>query len=168
MDRGGIDRKGLGNSATYGKVGHGQVAHRKSGPRSLAALLPPLVRPIFRHRSPASATLLSDWAAIVGPALAARTAPRHVRAGVLTLGCDGPTALELQHVEGKLIERINIELGAAVVRRIRLVQDGAPSTPPRRRLAAATPAPIEGLPGGALGDALARLGGAIARRRDGG
>ncbi len=94
-----------------------------NGPRGLAALLAPVTRTAFRKRSPAAARIMSDWTAIVGPELAARTMPKRLAAGVLTLGCDGPTALELQHVAGKLAERINVQLGEAQVRQVRFVHE---------------------------------------------
>ncbi len=143
-------------------------AARRHGARSLSALLPRIVRPAFGRRPAATATLLTDWAAIVGPGIAAVAAPRKLAAGVLTLGCDGPTALELQHREASLIERINLALGETIVRRIRIVQAGAPPLaapcpgPPAAR---PVPRPVPGAPSGPLGDALARLRSAIEASR---
>ena len=61
------------------------------GPRSVGAVLPPIVRPAFRRRSPAAAQVLADWEAIVGPALAAATTPRKLFSGTLAIACAGPT-----------------------------------------------------------------------------
>jgi hypothetical protein len=135
-----------------------------AGLKSLAALLPPLIRPAFSKRSPAAARIMSDWPTIVGPDLASRTAPRRLSNGVLTLACDGPTALELQHLAGKLAERINVQIGQAQVRQVRFVQEPAPMSPQPPRRSVAIPAPIEGLPMGELGASLARLAAAIAAR----
>src|SRR5690242_15088320 len=88
------------------------------GPRPLGALVPGLVRAAFRKRSPATAQLIADWEAIVGPLLADVATPRRLAAGTLTLACAGPVALELQHLAPALIERINTQLGRAVVERL--------------------------------------------------
>ncbi len=132
------------------------------GPRPVGALVPALTRPAFRGRSPAAAQLLSDWPAVVGPALAAVTQPRRLSGTTLTLACSGPIAMELQHMSGELIARINGHLGRAAVARLRFVQQmlpgpaadvaAVPAGPPRR---------VPGLPPGPLHDALAMLGQAV-------
>src|ERR1700733_1973609 len=50
-------------------------ARRNYAPRGIAALLAPVVRPVFRKRAPAAAQLLSDWRQIAGAELYARTSP---------------------------------------------------------------------------------------------
>lgn len=136
------------------------------GPRLVGALVPALVRPAFRKRSPAAAQIMTDWTAIVGPALAAVTAPRRLTGDTLTLACAGPVAMELQHMAGELIARINGHLGKPAVTRLRFVQEALPvplpSPPPPAPDEA--PGPIAGLPPGALNDALARLGQAVRKR----
>jgi hypothetical protein len=133
------------------------------GPRTVGALVPGVVRPAFRRRAPATAQVLADWPAIVGPALAATTLPRRLSGDTLTLACTGPVAMELQHLSEALIERINAHLGRIVVRRLRFVQDAMP--PPAARPAAPPPAAtaaaraaVATLPEGGLRDALERLG----------
>lgn len=144
------------------------MERKSSWPKPLTALLPPVLRPAFRKRSPATARIASDWALLVGPELAARTEPRKVAAGVLTLACDGPTALELQYAEARLAERINQGLGERVVARIRFVQAPvAPPAPVRQRRPVVPGAPVEGV-GEELGLRLARLRAAIAARDAGG
>ncbi len=139
----------------------GSAGGGNSGPRSLAALLSPVTRAAFRKRSPAAARIMSDWVAIVGPDLASRTVPRKFAAGILTLGCDGPTALELQHVATRLAERINVQLGEAQVRQVRFVNETVAGPAPRRRAAPVVP---DNLPEGELATSLARLAAAIAAR----
>ncbi|MCS6930802.1 MAG: DUF721 domain-containing protein, partial [Acetobacteraceae bacterium] len=95
---------------------------RGQGFRPLAALVPRLVRPVFRKRSPAGAQIMADWPELVGPALAAVTEPERFSAGTLTIACAGPVALELQHLAPQLIERINAGLGRAAVERLRFRQ----------------------------------------------
>ena len=139
------------------------------GPRALAALVPGVTRPAYRRRAPAAAQLLADWAEIVGPGLARVAMPRRLTAGTLTLACAGPVALELQHLAGSLLERINTALGGTVVQRLRFTQDLAPPA----RAPAAPPAPdpaalaalearLAGLPDGELRAALAALGRRVA------
>ena len=140
------------------------------GPRALAALLPAVTRPAFRRRSPAGAQIMADWPAIVGPALAAVSAPRGLVSGTLTIACSGPIALELAHLAEELRGRINGHLGRAAVAKLRFVQ-----TAPVRASASAPPiqSPESGadpagraraeqaladLPPGPLRDALAGLG----------
>jgi hypothetical protein len=131
---------------------------RAYGVRSLSQLLPPVTRTAYKRRSPASALLMSDWASIVGPHLAAQTAPRRLSGTQLTISCSGPMAMELAHLSAALIERINTASGKRIVERLRFVQDfaGLP-TPPAPAPPGIAPPPIEDLPPGALNDALARL-----------
>ena len=132
------------------------------GPRPVGALLPALVRPAFRKRAPATAPVLADWEAIVGPALAAVTTPRKLFSGTLAIGCAGPVAMELQHMAEPLMARINGHLGRVAVTRLRFIQDIPPPPPalppPRPQAIAAARHAVESLPEGALRDALESLG----------
>ncbi len=143
------------------------------GPRPLAALIPGVARATYRRQGTATAQILADWEAIVGPALAAVTVPRRLSAGTLTLACSGPIAMELQHVSTQLLERINAAVGRgpggpkgrgqAAVERLRFVQDLRlrPAAEPAA-LPQAVPAPdLPGLPPGPVRDALEALGRAM-------
>jgi hypothetical protein len=141
------------------------------GPRPLSAVLPALVRPAFRGRAAATAQVLADWAAIVGPAYAPLTTPLRLSSGTLTISCTGPLAMELQHVAPALMERVNAHLGRVAVTRLRFVQAAPPprpaparKTPPPATAAAAARAAVAGLPPGDLRDALERLGQAVLAR----
>src|SRR5277367_2821515 len=92
------------------------------GPRPVAALLTRVTRPAFRRRAPATAQVLADWSAIVGPAIAAVATPRRLVSGVLTIACAGPIAMELQYLGAELIGRINTHLGSQLVKGLRFVQ----------------------------------------------
>ena len=141
------------------------------GPRAVSALVPGLVRPAFRKRSPAAAQIMTDWEAIVGPAVAALSQPRKLFAGTLAVACGGPAAMELQHLSNQLIARINQHLGAVAVTRLRFVQDLAPpaplaarpTIPPAARRAAeeAARAAAAGIDDPDLRAALERLGRAV-------
>ncbi len=137
------------------------------GPRPVGALVPTLPRAAFRRRAPGTAQVLADWESIVGPALAAVTLPRRLTAGTLTIACSGPIAMELQHLSGELIARINTALGAGVVSTLRFVQTvhaappaAAAPRPSPQSLARAESA-VESLPSGELRDALTALGRAV-------
>lgn len=140
------------------------------GPRPVGALVPAITRAAFRRRAPATAQIVADWEAIVGPALSATAMPRRFAAGTLTVACPGPVALELQHLSGMLIERINAHLGHPAVARLRFVQDATPAAPdppapPPPQAVAAAESAVAGLPSGELRDALAALGRAVLRPR---
>jgi len=114
---------------------------------------------------------MADWAAIVGPALAAVTQPRRLSAGTLTIACSGPIALELQHLAPELMARINAQLGAVPVQRLRFTQatvradpHAAPRPPPSPAALRAAHAAVGALPEGPLRDALASLGAAVLDR----
>jgi hypothetical protein len=138
------------------------------GPRPVSVLMPRLTRPAFRRRSPATAQVLADWAAIVGPAIAAVTTPRRLSAGTLTIACAGPIAMELQHLAGEVIARINGHLGNQAVTALRFVQTpelmsplAALPPPPDPAKLAALDAAVGSLPEGELRSALASLGRAM-------
>ena len=139
------------------------------GPRPVGALVPRLTRPAFRRRAPATAQVLADWHAIIGPALAAVTTPRRLTAGTLTIACSGPIAMELQHLTHEVMARINTHLGTQAVTALRFVQTVSHATPPGAlprdpdpaRLAEIE-AKVASVPNGELRSALSALGRAIA------
>lgn len=139
------------------------------GPRPVGALLPALVRPAFRKRAPATAQVLADWEAIVGPALAAVTTPRKLFSGTLAIACAGPVAMELQHLSEPLMARINGHLGRVAVTRLRFIQDVPPplpaAPPPRPQAREAARRAVQSLPEGPLRDALEALGRVVLTER---
>jgi len=150
-----------------GKAAPPDTGRHIYGPRPVAALIPGLVRPAFRKRSPAAAQLMLDWETIVGPAVAAVTIPRKLFSGTLSIIASGPMAMELQHLSGALIERINTHLGRVAVTRLRFMQDVRPPPPTTIRCPAATAqaaaraaasAAVAPMPPGPLRDALEALG----------
>ena len=134
------------------------------GPRPVGSLLPGLVRPAFRRRSPASAQLAADWPAIVGPELAAVTEPRRLSGTTLTLACTGPVAMELQHMAAELLSRINGHLGRVAVERLRFTQDTTSRALPPAAISMPAAQAVAGMPPGRLHDALARLSAAVAAK----
>lgn len=150
------------------------------GPVPVARLLARATRPLAGRIQAATARLALDWPQVVGPALAAVTAPERLSGGkgarVLTIRAAGPVALELQHLAPQLIERINAHLGPGAVARLRFVQSAPgfaepqapPPLPPRRapdpQALARMEAALAEVPEGPLREAMARLGRAIAAR----
>ncbi len=139
------------------------------GPRPVGALVPALVRPAFRRRAPATAQVLADWEAIVGPAIAALTTPRKLFSGTLSIACAGPVALELQHLSTALMGRINGHLGSIAVTRLRFIQDvsamAPPPAPKRKPATLAARRAVADLPEGPLRDALEALGRVVLTER---
>lgn len=137
------DRRGpADDSSAKSDDSHGAV--RRAGLRALAATLPKVTKRALGKRGFADAGLLADWPAVVGREIAERCVPRKLararpggrEAGTLTLKVEPGAALELQHLEPLLIERINAYLGYRAVGRLRFLQ-GQIGTPPAR--APATP-----------------------------
>ena len=109
-------------------------------PRSLSATLPKITKAILDKGGRDYATLIAEWPAIVGPQLAASSQPdKLVRrrqddersaGGVLTIKVSGGAALEIQHREPQIVERINTYLGYRGVVRLKLVQGVLTRRPP--------------------------------------
>ena len=141
------------------------------GPRPLGAIVPTVTKPAFRQQSATTAQLVADWPAIIGSTVGNVTSPRRLAAGTLTLGCQGPIALELQHCALQIIERVNQHLGRTAVTRLRFIQEAgqeagqragqraSAAAPPRRQRL--DPVEIAGFPPGPLRDALSTLGAAV-------
>lgn len=122
---------------------HRQKGNRRGGgPRPLAASLGALSKRALGRRGFAEAGLITEWDTIVGPALAAASQPDRLtfppgrrNGGTLRLTVAGPVAIELQHLEPVVIERINGYFGYRAVERVLLV-NGTVRAPARRATAA--------------------------------
>lgn len=172
-----------------GKPGDAVVmpqARREMGLLPVAGLVSSVTRPFMRGKQAAVARLALDWPAVVGPALAAVTAPERLvggsgemgGGGVLTIRASGPVALELTHLAPELIARINGHLGRGAVAQLRFTErrrqrgeapQAAPPRPlppkPPREAVARAAATVADLPDGPLKEALARLGAHLIARR---
>lgn len=157
------------------------------GVRAVGSFVPGLTRKAFEKYGFSAATLITDWPAIVGRALAAVTAPERLKwpravehaeddtnasagkgrpGATLVLRADGAQALTVQYGARQIIERINAYFGYAAVAELRIVQapvDAAPGLVPPVRRAAAQPLTHEvaGVADASLRDALARLGAGV-------
>lgn len=117
---------------------------RGGGPRTLGTVMPRAASSVLRKRGFAQGAIVARWSEIVGPELAAQSAPErlvfprdgtpggatlHVRAG-------GALALELQHLAPIVLERVNGFFGYQAVARLSLHQAPLPKAtprPPKRR-----------------------------------
>jgi hypothetical protein len=154
----------------------------RSFPRPLSDLLGATLSGAFKAQGFANTEILSRWADIVGPEIAAHSEPIKINwpraigedapePATLVLRVEGPAALEIQHLSAVILERVNRFFGWQAIGRIGLRQ-----APLRRRERPSRPKPpdpsvaariAEGLPQVAdedLRQALARLGAAIKRK----
>ena len=107
------------------------------GLRALAETLSTVTGRLFGKRGFAGSRVVADWPSIVGDALAARSVPEKVSyppggrgPGTLTVRiASGGLALELQHLEPLIVERINTYFGRHAVGRLRFVHAPLPERP---------------------------------------
>jgi hypothetical protein len=154
---------------------------RNARARPLAELVGACVAEAFKRQGFASIELVTHWDDIVGPEIAAHCEPIRLQwartkdpddaePATLVLRVEGPASIEIQHLSGILIERVNRFFGWQAVGRLALRQA------PLQRRAKPTPRPAidqaaakriaEGLTGiddADLRAALGRLGAAIKR-----
>ncbi|MBV8776159.1 MAG: DUF721 domain-containing protein, partial [Alphaproteobacteria bacterium] len=86
---------------------------RRPGFRAAGAVSARLVGPVVaRHGGGLTGRLKAEWAAIVGPELAAATWPDSLhRGGTLRLRVAPAKALEVQHRAPLVVERVNLFFG---------------------------------------------------------
>ena len=123
------------------------TTRKNKGMRAVAAEADKVTTPIRQKRGLAEAALVSDWPDIIGSALAAECMPLRIAngpdgtGGTLHIRVSGTLALELQHLQPQVIERINSYFGYHAIARITLQQ--GPVRQPARR---AKPAPSQPSP----------------------
>jgi len=124
------------------------------------------------------AGLLSQWAAISGPSLAAYTMPakltraapeldfpEKIPASLLHLNVDPAKALEVQYAIPQLVERINQALGYKAVAGIRVIQAPVYNRPRSAGSKPSSPMPAAGTEStNRLGSALARMAAGVKAR----
>jgi hypothetical protein len=99
------------------------------GPRALAAVLPKVAGPALRKRGFAAAEIVTRWAEIAGEEMAAGSAPDHLsfpkgarQGGTLYIAASGSVALQIQHQEPSILQRINTYFGYPAVARLSISQ----------------------------------------------
>jgi hypothetical protein len=152
----------------------------RSFPRPLSELLGATLGDALKAQGFASTEIISRWRDIVGSEIAAHSEPLKINwprpfgaqapePATLVLRVEGPAALEIQHLSGVILERVNRFFGWQAIGRIALRQ-----APLKHRKKVVPPAPdsavaaqiAETLPDVKdenLRQALARLGAAIKR-----
>jgi hypothetical protein len=120
--------------------------NRTNAMLSLAVTLPKVTRRTLGRHGLAEGGLVTDWAAVVGQTIAERSLPLRLsftggerRDGTLHVRVSGALALELQHLEPQILERINGYFGYRAVGRLRIHQGPVPSQPEARRPPASAP-----------------------------
>ncbi len=157
----------------------------RSFPRPLSDFMAATLNDAFKAQGFASAEIISRWADIAGPEIAAHSEPMKINwpraqktsgdeppePATLVLRVEGPMALEIQHLSAVILERVNRFFGWQAVGRLTLRQ--APlrrpekpkiQAPPDPALAARLAEGMSEVTDEALRGALARLGAAIKRK----
>ena len=103
---------------------------RRHQMRTVGLAVEKLMKPILGARGFGAASVVTEWEKIVGSVLARATTPERIAypqgersEGTLHLRvASASLALELQHLEPQMIERINSHFGYRAVARLRLIQ----------------------------------------------
>ncbi len=146
--------------------------------RRLADLAQGMLAETFRKQGFAASELITRWPEIAGAEIAAHAEPERIRwprateggpgePATLVLRVEGPTAIEIQHQSGVIVERVNRFLGWKAIGQIALRQ--APlsrrekKTPPQPDLEAAEriASTLGEISDENLRQALGRLGAAV-------
>jgi hypothetical protein len=150
----------------------------KSYPRPLSDLLHKTLHEAFAKQGFASTELVTRWTQIVGTEIADHSQPEKIQwsrphdgktpePGTLVLRVEGPMAIEIQHLSGVILERVNRFFGWQAVGSLRLRQAPLRRTTRKPQLApdpeatARVAAGLSAIEDADLRDALARLGAAI-------
>lgn len=154
----------------------------RSFPRPLSELAASALSGPLKAQGFASTEIIARWGEIVGPEIAAHSEPLKIswpraagedapEPATLVLRVEGPAALEIQHLSGIILERVNRFFGWQAIGRLSLRQAPlrrrAPVAPPpapdpadEARIAASLPE----IEDDNLKTALARLGAAVKRK----
>ena len=150
--------------------------------KAVGAFVPKLTQKSFEKYGFSTATLLTDWAGIVGQDMARDTMPERLKwprgvaalrentgedaslgGATLVLRVDPARALDISYKERQIVERINTYFGYRAVSELRIIQapvSSRPDQPPRQTLRVPVEPGQSATPlyaGDALSQALARL-----------
>jgi hypothetical protein len=167
---------------------------RPVGARAVGSFVPRLTRPAFERFGFSAATLITDWATIVGADIARYTAPERLRwprriehvagevpdgergrpGATLFLGVEAARALDVQYKARQIIERINAYFGYRAVSELRIVQAasrpsatarGAAPVPHVRDAPSPPPAEVTRVADAGLRAALERMAAGLVSRK---
>lgn len=140
--------------------------------KTLLECIERVAKPAFKKHGFAQARLLTQWGEIVGPLLARHSLPTHLRFpagehanGQLSVRVESAFALEFQHLEPVILEKIATYFGYRAVTRLRILQGPLPHS--TTTIAAPMVFGDEDSPV-TLEEALALLGKAVSRKKGGG
>jgi hypothetical protein len=152
-----------------------------SSAKRLSDLIGKPLADAFKRQGFASREIVTRWPEIAGTEIAAHSEPIHMQwprqAGTdqnepatLVLRVEGPAAIEIQHLSGLIIERVNRFFGWQAIDRVALRQAPLARRAKRPRPAAIDPAAakrisdaLTGITDESLRAALGRLGAAVKR-----
>jgi len=173
--------------------GHGQtrrVAGSTVGPKAVGSFIAKLAKRSFERYGFATAAILTDWKAIVGPDLAAYTQPERLRwprlpepagdtddtriprgGATLHLRVTSARALDVQYASAQILERINSYFGYRAVTQLRILQAPLTTTDAKSVRLPTTDAAetsrvdgrVEAIENADLRSALTRLGASVGR-----
>lgn len=104
---------------------------RREDPAPLGAAINGLVAETGWEFAVATGSVFGRWAQIVGPDLAAHTAPDGLADGELTVIADSTAwATQLRLLASELVRKLNAELGDGAVRRVKVRGPGTQRRPP--------------------------------------
>ena len=152
-----------------------------SFPRPLADLLRKTLNEGFARQGFASSEIVTRWADVAGAEVAEHCEPIKIQwprgpqdepqPGTLVLRVEGPAALEIQHMSGVILERVNRFFGWNAVGQIALRQaplsrreKPKPPKGPDPQVTAELEAEMADVADGDLRNALARLGASLKRK----
>lgn len=151
-------------------------------PKPLSELLRATLKDSFARQGFASTELVSRWADVVGAEIAAHSQPVKIQwqrpvgdnppePATLVLRVEGPAALDIQHLSGVILDRVNRFLGWQAIGKINLRQAPLYRRVPKPRRTGPDPAEMEKVAAElprikdeGLKQALARLGASIKRK----
>ena len=149
--------------------------------KPLSVLLGDVFSEAYAKQGFAGRELVTRWAEIAGPEIAAHSEPIKMQwprpvegqpqePATLVLRVDGPMALEIQHSSDVILQRVNRFFGWSAVGRLALRQAPlsrrhrpAPPRPPDPKSVAKVAETLNAVEDEALREALARLGASIKR-----
>ena len=153
----------------------------RSYPKPLSQLVAKTIEDAFAKQGFASTGIVTHWPEIVGLEIAEHCEPMRMiwprrvheddpEPATLVLRVEGPVALEIQHLSGVIIEKVNRFFGFRAVGRIQIRQaplmrreKKKPSPAPDPDVVARLAAGMGDIADEALRDALARLGASVKR-----
>jgi hypothetical protein len=96
-------------------------------PKTLAAVVEPLTRPLLKAQGLAGSRILTEWASIAGPELASHSLPEKLSfppgkktGGTLTISVENGFATHMQHMQPLILERIASYFGYTAVSRLQI------------------------------------------------